>query len=181
MSQTPDFLNAITEAYRSNRSLADRAIVQVPDDRLRIAIDPGMNSIAQIMKHVAGNLLSRWTDFLTTDGEKPWRNRDNEFVDDFLDRAAIEARWNEGWSRLIATLSELTDEDLLRTVTVRGVPHSVPEALSRSLGHTCYHVGQIVMLARIHAGDAWQVLTIPRGQSEKYNADHWGESGRSHS
>jgi uncharacterized damage-inducible protein DinB len=181
MSASPDFLAAILNAFQANKRLADRAIEQVPDDKLRIPLDEHTNSIAVIMKHVAGNLISRWTDFLTTDGEKPWRNRDDEFVDNFAGRAEILAYWDRGWSVLLTTLSSLTPDDLARTVTIRGEPHTVPLALARSLGHTCYHVGQIVQLARHHAGDRWTTLTIPKGGSAPFNQAHWGHAGKSHS
>ena len=175
------FLAAIINAFEANKRLADRAIEQLPDDRLHLALDANTNSIAVIMKHVAGNLISRWTDFLTTDGEKPWRNRDNEFVDSFSSRAELLDDWEQGWACLLATLRGLQPGDLEKTVTIRGEPHSVPLALSRSLGHTCYHVGQIVQVARIHAGEQWQTLTIPRGGSATFNQANWGQTGKSHS
>jgi hypothetical protein len=127
------------------------------------------------MKHVAGNLLSRWTDFLTTDGEKPSRNRDDEFVDSFRSRDDVLAYWERGWDCLFDSLQSLTPGDLDKTVVIRGEPHSVPLAVGRSLGHTCYHVGQIVQVARFHAGDQWHTLTIPRGGSERFNRENWGK------
>lgn len=176
-----EFLSAAINAYEANKRLADRAIAQVSDAKLRVALDEHTNSIAVIAKHVAGNLLSRWTDFLAADGEKPDRNRDDEFVDTFASRAEMLAYWERGWARLFETLAGLRAEDLARTVLIRGEPHSVPLAIERSLGHTCYHVGQIVQLARVHAGDAWETLTIPRGGSEQYNRANWGARGKSHS
>jgi hypothetical protein len=176
-----EFLSAAINAFEANKRLADRAVEQVPDDKLRIALDENTNSIAVIMKHIAGNLLSRWTDFLTTDGEKPWRNRDDEFVDSFSSRAELLAYWERGWTCLLGTLRSLKPEDLGKTVSIRGEPHSVPLALERSLGHTCYHIGQIVQIARIHAGENWKTLTIPRGGSEQFNKSHWGHPGKSHS
>jgi hypothetical protein len=162
-------------AFRSNKGWADKAIAQLPDDRLHHALDASTNSIAVIMKHVAGNLLSRWTDFLTTDGEKPWRNRDVEFVDTFASRDELTAYWESGWQRLFASLSELSPADLARTVTIRGEPHPVPLALQRSLAHCAYHVGQIILIARILAGDQWTTITIPRGGSAGFNQDVWGK------
>jgi Protein of unknown function (DUF1572) len=158
---TAVFMSAAIDAFEANKRLADRAVEQVPDDKLHIAIDAHTNSIAVIMKHVAGNLTSRWTDFLTTDGEKPGRNRDDEFVDSFRSRAEILQAWEQGWTCLLKTLKGLKPEDLGTTVMIRGEPHSVPLALERSLGHTCYHIGQIVQVARIHAGEKWNTLTIP--------------------
>ena len=181
MNTSVEFLSATINAFEANKRLADRAIAQVPDARLQVALDENTNSIAVIMKHVAGNLISRWTDFLTTDGEKPWRNRDGEFDDSFGSRAEVIEYWERGWNCLGATLQNLQPEDLYRTVTIRGEPHSVPLALERSLGHTCYHVGQIVLIARIHAGNNWETLTIPRGGSQDFNKANWGQAGRSHS
>ncbi len=177
MDISTEFMSAVINAFEANKRLADRAVAQVPDDKLHIALDENTNSIAVIMKHVAGNLISRWTDFLTTDGEKPWRNRDDEFEDTFASRAEILEYWERGWACLLATLKGLKTEGLTKTVHIRGEPHSVPLALERSLGHTCYHVGQIVQVARIHAGEKWNTLTIPRGESEQFNKTHWGQRG----
>ena len=176
-----DSLASAINAFRANKRLADKAIAQVSDEKLRIALDDGTNSIAVIMKHVAGNLRSRWTDFLTTDGEKPDRHRDSEFIDDFGSRDDILSFWENGWDCLFSTLESLSDSDLEKTVTIRGEPHSVSLAIARSLGHTCYHVGQIVLLARHHVGEDWNVLTIPRGKSEEFNQENWGQTGKSHS
>ena len=181
MNVAIEFVAAILNAFEANKRLADRAIQQVPDDKLHVALDPNTNSIAVIMRHVAGNLLSRWTDFLTTDGEKPWRNRDGEFADTSGSRADLLAEWERGWACLLTAVRELRPDDLERTVAIRGEPHSVPLALARSLGHTCYHVGQIVQVARTHAGDTWTTLTIPRGGSEQFNRASWGQAGKSHS
>ena len=181
MDISVEFLSAAMDAFEANKRLADRAVEQVSDDQLHVAPDANTNSIAVIMQHVAGNLISRWTDFLTTDGEKPGRNRDGEFVDSFGSRAELLEFWERGWSRLRETLQNLKPDDFGRTVLIRGEPHSVPLALQRSLGHTCYHIGQIVQVARIHAGEHWQTLTIPRGGSEQFNQANWGGSGKSHS
>ena len=181
MDLAAEFLSAIANAFEANKRLADRAVEQVSDELLHAALDGNTNSIAVIMKHVAGNLRSRWTDFLATDGEKPWRNRDDEFIDSFRSRHEVLEVWEAGWKCLMTTLCALTAEDLEKTVTIRGEPHSVPLALERSLGHTCYHVGQIVQIARIHAAENWNTLTIPRGGSEQFNKAHWGERGKSHS
>jgi L-amino acid N-acyltransferase YncA/uncharacterized damage-inducible protein DinB len=180
-SQATDCLASVVirsalDTFQANKQLADRAVEQVPDDKLHVALDEHTNSIAVIMKHVAGNLISRWTDFLTTDGEKPWRHRDNEFVDSFSSRTEVLEYWERGWNCLLETLQNLTPEDLEKTVTIRGEPHSVPLAIARSLGHTCYHVGQIVQVARILAADEWNTLTIPRGKSEEFNRAKWDQS-----
>lgn len=171
------FGSAIIDAFRANKRLADRAIEQIPDDKLHLALDENTNSIVVIMKHVAGNLMSRWTDFLTTDGEKQTRNRDSEFIDTFTNRKEVLEYWEQGWSCLFSALEGLSSEDFGKTVEIRGEPHSVPLAMARSLGHTCYHIGQIVQLARHHAGNDWKTLTIPRGHSEQFNRDNWGATG----
>jgi hypothetical protein len=174
------FLAATLDAFEANRKLADSAIAQLSDAQLRVALDANTNSIAVIMKHVAGNLLSRWTDFLTSDGEKPARNRDDEFIDTFASRQEMLDRWEQGWSCVVNAIRGLSPEDLQRDVMIRGVPHSVPLAIQRSLGHTCYHVGQIVQAARVLAGENWNTLTIPRGQSQQFNHVNWGTGQRTH-
>lgn len=154
------------------RRLAERAAEQVDDAAFFGTLDPEANSIAVLMKHMAGNLRSRFTDFLTTDGEKPGRDRDAEFVIGPSDsRATILARWAEGWSVLAATLEALTAEDLLREVTIRREPHTVIAALTRQLAHQAQHAGQIVLLAKHAAGSRWKTLTIPRGQSAALNRE----------
>ena len=168
------FVSAIINAFEANKRLADRAVEQLPDEKLHIALDANTNSIAVIMKHVAGNLLSRWTDFLTTDGEKPWRNRDDEFVDTFTAREELIAYWDTGWQRLFDTLASIKADDVGRTVTIRGEPHSVPLAIQRSLAHCGYHVGQIILIARVLAGEQWTTITIPRGGSASFNQRVWG-------
>ena len=160
-------------AFRANKGWADKAVEQLPDEKLHIALDPNTNSIAVIMKHVAGNLLSRWTDFLTTDGEKPWRNRDDEFVDAFTSRSELMEFWNCGWQRLFESLRSLSAADLGKMVTIRGEPHTVPLAIQRSLAHCGYHAGQIVLISRILAGDNWTTITIPRGASASFNQRVW--------
>lgn len=139
------------------------------------------NSIAIIVKHLSGNMLSRWTDLLTTDGEKPWRNRDAEFTADFSDRTQLEATWNDGWSVLENTLGTLTPEQLDTIVYIRNEGHTVYEALNRQLAHYSYHIGQIVLLAKQLKGSEWQSLSIPCGTSEAYNAQKFSqEKGRRH-
>lgn len=173
------FCAAIIDAFQANKRLAERAIAQVSDESLHVPLDEHTNSIAVNMKHIAGNLISRWTDFLTTDGEKPTRNRDAEFVDTFNTRQEVLDYWEEGWSCLFAELNALTARDLHSSVVIRGETQDIPLAMSRSLGHTCYHIGQIVQLARHHAGDNWTTLTIPPGGSEQFNKEHWGPAKKS--
>src|SRR5258708_35464800 len=177
MDIAAEFITAAIKAFEVNKRLADRAVELVPDAKLHVALDENTNSIAVIMKHIAGNLISRWTDFWTTDGEKPGRNRDDEFVDSLSTRTELLEFWERGWACLLEALKSLKPEDLGKTVSIRGEPHSVPLALERSLGHTCYHIGQIVQLARIHAEDNWKTVTISRGGSEQYNTANWGQTG----
>jgi hypothetical protein len=169
------FLDESIDALRSQKRLAERAVVQLKDGQLHVALDENTNTVAIVMKHIAGNLLSRWTDFLTADGEKSWRGRDAEFVDDLSSRKEILAHWEKGWTRLFEALSSLTADDLSKTVTIRGEAHTVLGAIERTVGHIGYHVGQIVMLARHLAKDRWTTLSIPRGpgESEKFNERTW--------
>jgi len=155
--------------FRQFKKQAERAMEQVPDEHLCSTLDPESNSIALIVKHLAGNMRSRWTDFLNSDGEKPDRHRDSEFENPPADRAALLAMWEEGWSRLFQALQPLTDADLGRTVHIRGEAHSVMQAINRQVAHVAMHVGQIVLLAKHFASHNWRSLTIPRGQSEEYN------------
>ncbi|MBX3359197.1 MAG: DUF1572 family protein [Phycisphaeraceae bacterium] len=165
-------VDAFDSEFRRYRRLAERAAEQLSWDQVRFALDPEVNSIAVMMKHLGGNLRSRWTDPLTTDGEKPDRNRDGEFIDDFRDREAMLAAWNAGWETLEGVLQSITDADLGRTLKIRGQPHTLALALARSLSHTAYHAGQIVQTAKVlasRAGTPWQTLTIPQGGSAEYN------------
>ena len=170
-----EFLESTINTLEYHQRLVDRAIVQLPDEKLHLKLDEHTNSIAVNMKHIAGNLLSRWTDFLTTDGEKEWRNRDQEFIDDFNSRAELLEYWNRGWTCLYGALTNLAPVDMEMFVPIRGERHSIPLAIQRTLGHTCYHVGQIVQLARYHAGDNWETLSIAVGESEKFNRENWGD------
>ena len=157
------YLDESVVQLRKLKAQAEKAIAQVDDGQLLALLDPDGNSIAIIMKHVAGNMRSRWTDFLETDGEKADRDRDSEFeaaADDT--RAAITARWEDGWSRTLAAISALTPVDLEKTVTIRGEPHTVVQAINRQVSHYSAHVGQIVLLAKHFAGPKWQTLSIPK-------------------
>jgi hypothetical protein len=151
--------------------LADGALAQVPGDRFFAVLSADENSIAVLVKHVSGNMRSRWTDVLTTDGEKPWRDRDAEFeIGPGDSRDALEAAWERGWLALFEALTPLRGTDLGRTVVIRGEQLTVLQAIHRQLTHYAYHVGQIVLLARHLAGDAWKTLSIARGQSGRFNA-----------
>lgn len=169
MTVAEEYLKQVAAEARRYRALAERAIAQVGDADLHRAPDPESNSIAVIMQHVGGNLHSRWTEFLASDGEKPDRDRDGEFVDRGMDRAALLRLWDDGWQRLLSTLGALTEPDLGRTVTIRGEPHTVIGAIERAVTHCSYHCGQIVFLAKSLRGGEWESLSIARGGSRAYN------------
>ena len=156
--------------FRKYKGFADKALAQVRDDDWFRRLDPESNSLALLLKHLSGNMRSRWTDFLTTDGEKPDRNRDSEFEElDGDTKEAILARWEAGWRLLFDALDPLTEDDLQRTVAIRGEPHTVLQAINRQLTHYASHVGQIVFLAKHLAGARWQTLSIPRGKSREFD------------
>jgi hypothetical protein len=166
---TTSYLEDALSLFAYYKKLAERAMDQVTDECLFTCIDGEANSIAVIVKHMAGNMRSRWTDFLTTDGEKPGRNRDSEFEDPPATRAELLAQWESGWSCLFSAIRPLTDADLARTITIRGEPHSVMQAINRQLAHYPHHVGQIVLLAKHFACDRWQSLSVPRRGSAEFN------------
>ncbi len=166
---TTSYLKDAHAVFRQYKRLGERAMEQVTDEQLFVAIDAEANSIAIIVKHMVGNMRSRWTNFLTTDGEKPDRNRDSEFVDPPQTREALLAVWENGWACVFAALEPLAEADLGRTVTIRGEAHSVMQAVNRQLAHYPHHVGQIVLLAKHFAGDRWQSLSIPRNKSADFN------------
>jgi len=166
--------DAIAE-LKKYKSFADRAVAQVGDEDFFHQLDPESNSIALVMKHIAGNQRSRWTDFLTTDGEKADRDRDSEFEKSGADtRESIMARWEAGWRALFEALLPLTGEDLRETVAIRGEPHTVVQAINRQMTHYASHVGQIVFLAKHLAGERWKTLSIPRGRSRDYDVSKGG-------
>jgi hypothetical protein len=162
------YLEDISFSFRKQKELAEKAFQQVKGEDFFKKPEEHSNSIAIIIKHVAGNLGSRWTDFLTTDGDKPWRDRDAEFVIGAEDtRPSLLAAWERGWSALFLTLGSLQEADLLKKVTIRREEHTVFQAIHRSLTHTSYHVGQIVYLSRLLTKEGWQWITIPPGQSQQ--------------
>jgi hypothetical protein len=166
---TTSYLEDALAVFGYYKKLGQRAMDQVTDEQLFLTLDGEANSIAIIVKHMAGNMRSRWTDFLTTDGEKLDRNRDGEFEEPPATRAALLAMWEEGWSCVFSALKPLTDADLDRTVTIRGEAHSVMQAINRQLAHYPHHVGQIVLLAKHFCCDHWQSLSIPRKASSEFN------------
>ena len=165
---TTSYLEDSLSILRHYKKLADSAMAQVTDDQLYLLLGDGSNSIAITAKHMAGNMLSRWTDFLSSDGEKPNRNRDSEFMDPPSPRAALMEYWEKGWNCMFAALQPLTDEDLGRVITIRGEKHSVMQAINRHVAHSSYHCGQIVFLAKHLRRDSWKTLSVPRGRSEEW-------------
>lgn len=167
---TTSYLEDSLALFHHYKKLAEGAIGQVTDEQLFTALDEEMNSIAVIMKHMAGNMRSRWTDFLTTDGEKPNRNRDTEFVEPPSTRAALLQMWSDGWNAVFTAFESLTEADMGRVVTIRGEAHSVVQAINRQIAHYTYHCGQIVFLAKHLQHRNWKSLSVPRGQSAQFNS-----------
>ena len=166
---TTSYLKDSIDLFRFYKKGAERAMAQCSDEALFTTIDSESNSIAIIVKHMAGNMRSRWMDFLTTDGEKADRNRDAEFEDPPKTRAELMELWERGWKHVFDALEPLTDADLTRTVTIRTEPHSVMQAINRQIAHYAYHCGQIVMLAKHFRGDKWSSLSVPRNRSAEFN------------
>ena len=165
------FLDDALKTLRDYKALAEKACAQISDEEFFRAVDAEANSVAVVVKHMAGNMLSRWTDFLTSDGEKPWRDRDSEFeLTPDATREELMRLWERGWSCVFGALEPLTAEDVPRKVRIRGEAHTVLEAVNRQLTHYAYHVGQIVLLAKHMRSSEWKSLSIPKGKSEKFNA-----------
>jgi hypothetical protein len=166
---TNSYLKDSISVFQASKKLGEAALAQVNDEQLFAALDPEMNSLAIIVKHMAGNMRSRWTDFLTSDGEKADRNRDTEFEAPPQTRQALMQLWEQGWELVFAALRPLSDQDLTRTVTIRGEAHSVMQAINRQIAHYSYHVGQIVFLAKHLQSARWKSLSVPRGKSAEFN------------
>ena len=173
-----DFLTSTIKLFYYYKSLGDKTFEQLPDDKLFWQYNEQSNSIAIIVKHLHGNMLSRWTDFLTSDGEKTWRKRDAEFDNDIKSKEELLTKWNEGWACLLNALEALNQDDLNKTVYIRNMGHSVVEAINRQLAHYSSHVGQIMFLGKMIAGNNWQSLSITKGNSEKYNQEKFSETKR---
>jgi hypothetical protein len=164
-----NYLDSSRKQFRYYKTVGDKSIERMTEEQLHWQYNPESNSIAIIARHMAGNSLSRWTDFLTTDGEKDWRNRDDEFEDTITSKEDLIAYWNKGWQCLFDAVDPLTTADLQTTVYIRSEPHTVVEAINRQLAHLAYHVGQITCIAKMIAGDKWVSLTIPKGGSQSFN------------
>jgi len=165
---TTSYLEDARAVFHYYKKLGERAMEQVSDAELLASLDDEGNSITVIVKHMSGNMRSRWTDFLTSDGEKPDRDRDSEFADPPTTREALLVAWEDGWARLFGALEPLTDADLGRTITIRGEAHSVMQAVNRQLAHYPHHVGQIVLLAKHFAGQRWKTLSVPKNKSAEF-------------
>ncbi|MEJ7585941.1 MAG: DUF1572 domain-containing protein [Ferruginibacter sp.] len=166
---TNTYLSSIKKEFNYYKMLGEKAMAQVPAEKLFWQYNSESNSIATIVKHLSGNMLSRWTDFLTTDGEKEWRNRDAEFQNDYQNKEEMVTKWEEGWNCLLGTLDNLTTDDLAKEIFIRNMGHTVLEAINRQLAHYPYHIGQIIFIAKMICDDEWKSLSIPKGSSVNYN------------
>ena len=166
-----NYLEGVKKLFRYYKSVGDKALVQVNERSINWRYNSDSNSIIVIVKHIAGNSFSRWTDFLTSDGEKPTRDRDDEFEDERMSKADMLALWEQGWACLFNAIDPLTEADLLKIVYIRNEGHTVIEAINRQLAHLPYHIGQIVFVAKMISDEEWQSLTIPKGQSKSFNQD----------
>jgi len=174
MKTSTNYILSSTNIFKTYKELAEKAMAQISDEQLFWQPDTESNSIYLIVKHLSGNMLSRWTDFLTTDGEKEWRNRDEEFVDDVstslnMTRENLMKIWNEGWKCLFDTLNTLTENDLEKIVKIRNEEHSVMEAINRQIAHYSSHIGQIIFIAKMLKGEDWESLSIPKNKSKEFN------------
>ncbi|SDZ68251.1 Protein of unknown function [Evansella caseinilytica] len=171
MSIGKEYLNTVLERFSKIKSLGEKTMSQLSDEDIHWKYNEESNSVAVIVKHVSGNMISKWTDFLTSDGEKPTRNRDQEFTDDIATTSELLQVWEKGWKTLFATLSGLKEQDLLKNVSIRGEKHLVIEAIDRELFHSSYHTGQIVYVGKQIKNADWESLSIPKGQSEQHNRE----------
>ena len=175
MTVSEDFLRSANRQFLYYKTLGEKAIDQLEPEQLFISLNEDTNSIATIVKHLHGNMLSRWTDFLTTDGEKEWRNRDGEFENDIKDKGELLKQWNQGWECLFNTLNSLKPEDLDKIIYIRNEGHTVLETINRQLAHYPYHVGQMVFYAKILKKSEWTSLSIPKNKSKDYNSDKFSK------
>ena len=169
-----NYLESVIKQFEYYKTLGDKTFAQIPDEKLFWQYNEDSNSIATIVKHLWGNMLSRWTDFLTTDGEKEWRNRDAEFENDITTRQEMIQKWTEGWTVFLDTLRSLKEDDLDKIIYIRNQGHTVLEAINRQLAHYPYHVGQIVCLGKMGA-EKWDSLSIPKGNSKQFNAEKFSK------
>ena len=171
MEANSQFLESAKKQFLYYKTLGEKAIDQLEDEQLFISLNEDTNNIAQIVKHLSGNMLSRWTDFLTSDGEKEWRNRDEEFVDTYKSKEELLENWNKGWDCLLTAINPLKPEQLSDIIYIRNEGHSVVEAINRQLAHYPYHIGQIVFYAKLLKKTEWESLSIPKNKSGDYNSE----------
>ncbi len=169
------YLATVKKQFKYYKSLADKTFEQLPEEQLFWQPNEESNSIAIIVKHLNGNMLSRWTNFLDSDGEKKWRNRDNEFCDTIKTKLELIAKWNQGWDCLFEALNQLTESDLTKTVYIRNMGHTVSEAINRQIAHYPYHIGQIVFIGKMAQNKEWNSLSIPKGKSDDYNKEKFSK------
>ncbi len=174
-TMTNDFLNSVKKQFEYYKMLGDKTFAQLSDEQLFWQYNQESNSIGTIVKHLWGNMLSRWTNFLTTDGEKEWRKRDEEFNDDIENRGELLTKWNEGWQCLFEAINPLNEIHLTEEIYIRNQGHTVVEAINRQLAHYSYHVGQIVFIGKMLCNDTWTSLSVPRGVSKEYDADKFSK------
>ena len=165
------YLEIIKKQFESYKALGDKTFAQLTDEQIAWQYNGESNSIGVIVKHLWGNMLSRWTDFLISDGEKEWRDRDAEFDNDIAGKEELLAKWNEGWKCMFNALNNLTEDDLSKEIFIRRQSHTVMEAISRQLSHYAYHVGQIVFIGKMVLNEKWSSLSIPKGGSDQYNKE----------
>lgn len=163
-----EYLRIVIERFNSVKSLGDKTLNQLSEEEIHWNYNSESNSVAIIVKHLSGNMVSRWSDFLTSDGEKEYRNREEEFIDDITTKAELITVWEKGWNVLIETLTDLSDQDLLKKINIRGESHLVIEAIERQMAHYAYHVGQIVYIGKQLKDNNWKSLSIPKGKSKEY-------------
>ncbi|MBP0726087.1 DUF1572 family protein [Bacillus sp. RG28] len=168
MNTEKAYLNVVHQNFKSMKTLAEGAIEQLTFEELHFLPNRESNSVAILVKHISGNMISRFTSFLTSDGEKPNRNRDTEFEDGYISKEELLAAWNFGWETLFKALSDLKEEDILKTVYIRSEPHSVMEALQRQISHYSLHIGQILYIGKLIKNDGWKTLSVPRGKSDRF-------------
>ncbi|MEW7290718.1 DUF1572 family protein [Aquimarina sp. 2304DJ70-9] len=170
---TPEYLEGIQKQFRYYKSLGEKTMNQLSDEHLFWQYNQDSNSIAMITKHLWGNMKSRWTDFLTTDGEKEWRERDAEFENDIKTKDELMSKWNDGWQCLFEALGSVNETNINQPVYIRNIEHSITEAINRQLAHYSYHIGQIVFIGKMIKSEQWQSLSIPKGESASYNKERF--------
>ena len=175
LNMITEYLESTKKQFRYYKLLGDKTLEQLSDEELFWKFNQESNSIAALVKHLAGNMLSRWTDFLTSDGEKEWRDRDSEFDDDLKSRQEVLKKWNEGWKSLFDALNSVNEENFHTIVYIRNQGHTITEAINRQLSHYPYHVGQMVFIGKMVKNNQWQSLSIPRGQSGSYNDEKFSK------